>query len=178
MPETAQRHFERALRLAARSGTSAADRGRHRRVEASQIRPVRRRKIWRGSPAADEVDRTRRHQPGGRLLLPALAQTSSFRLVESDPPREDEVDKLLPATTAECVEEAHGRSTIIGSRAEILLEKATLIRSTSRRCGRLDRPRAGCYAAGVVAQVQTAFLKALSTAEGLASHFNVALGCT
>ena len=115
----------------------------------------------------------------GRLLLPALAQTSSFRLVESEPSREEDADKLLPATTAECVEEA--RRAIAHHRfrrAEILLEKADVDPLDKQEMWQAwtDLGQA-CYAAGVVAQVQTAFLKALKYGpKDMASHFNVALG--
>jgi tetratricopeptide (TPR) repeat protein len=181
MPETAQRHFERALRLGGpeaelRPLTEAATAA----VEASQIRPVPAPESLAGitpqpmkSIVPDGISRA------GRLLLPALAQTSSFRLVESDPPREDDVDKLLPATTAECVEEAHRAINHHRfRRAEILLEKADVDPLDKQEMWQAwtDLGQA-CYAAGVVAQVQTAFLKALKYGpKDMASHFNVALG--
>jgi tetratricopeptide (TPR) repeat protein len=191
MPETAQRHFERALRLggpeaelrplteAAATATAAAEASRSRPtpeptpvVEVPEslagITPQPLKSI-----VPDNIGRA------GRLLLPALAQTSSFRLVESELARDDDADKLLPATAAECVEEA--RRAIVHHRfrrAEILLEKADVDPLDKQEMWQAwtDLGQA-CYAAGVIAQVQTAFLKALKYGpKDMASHFNVALG--
>ena len=115
----------------------------------------------------------------GRLLLPALSQTVSIRFAESEPVRDDDAGKMLPATAAECVEEArramaHHRFR----RAEILLEKADVdpLDKLEMWQAWTDLGQA-CYAAGVVAQVQTAFLKALKYGpKDMASYFNVALG--
>jgi tetratricopeptide (TPR) repeat protein len=182
LPDVAQRHFERALRLGGpekelRPLTEAA-------AVAIQTKQTRQSDLEQGysgitvtqpmkTPAPNGISHT------GRLLLPALAQTAAFRLVQSEPPREDDADKLLPATTQECVEEA--RRAIVHHRfrrAEILLEKADVDPLDKQEMWQAwtDLGQA-CYVAGVIAQVQTAFLKALKYGpKDMASHFNVALG--
>lgn len=182
MPEIAQRHFERALRLGGpekelRPLTEAA-------AVAMQVKCAQQNDIEHGlsgitiappmKPVApDGISHT------GRLLLPALAQTVSFRVAESDLPRDDDADKFLPATSQACVEEA--RRSILHHRfrrAEILLEKADVNPLDKQEMWQAwtDLGQA-CYVAGIVAQVQTAFLKALKYGpKDMASHFNVALG--
>ena len=182
LPEIAQRHFERALRLGGpekelRPLTEAAAVAvQTLRTPPSAIKPAL-SGITTTQPLKKIVPDGISHT--GRLLLPALAQTASFRLVESEPPRDDDADKLLPATTAECVEEA--RRAIAHHRfrrAEILLEKADVDPLDKQEMWQAwtDLGQA-CYVAGIIAQVQTAFLKALKYGpKDMASHFNVALG--
>jgi tetratricopeptide (TPR) repeat protein len=182
LPDVAQRHFERALRLGGpekelRPLTEAA-------AVAIQTKRTRQNDLEQGYSGITVTQPMKAVAPNGishtgRLLLPALAQTASFRLVQSDPPREDDADKLLPATTLECVEEA--RRAILHHRfrrAEILLEKADVDPLDKQEMWQAwtDLGQA-CYVAGVIAQVQTAFLKALKYGpKDMASHFNVALG--
>jgi tetratricopeptide (TPR) repeat protein len=196
LPEVAQRHFERALRLGGPekelrplAETAAVE------VQRKRARPSEAEAVVEAETVAEDAPTTgfsgivtmqpmKKIVPDGishtgRLLLPALAQTSSFRLVAGEPPRDDDADKLLPATTVECVEEArravaHHRFR----RAEILLEKADVDPLDKQAMWQAwtDLGQA-CYVAGVVAQVQTAFLKALKYGpKDMASHFNVALG--
>jgi tetratricopeptide (TPR) repeat protein len=182
LPEVAQRHFERALRLGGpekelRPLTEAA-------AVAIETQRARRSEIDQGlsgitiaQPVKAIVPKGISHT--GRLLLPALAQTASFRLVEGDLPREEDADKILPATAQECVEEAH-RAILHHRfrRAEILLEKADVDPLDKQVMWQAwtDLGQA-CYVAGIHAQVQTAFLKALKYGpKDMASHFNVALG--
>jgi tetratricopeptide (TPR) repeat protein len=182
LPEVAQRHFERALRLGGpekelRPLTEAA-------AVAVQTQRTRRSEVEQGYSGITLAQPAKKIVPEsisrtGRLLLPALAQTASFRLVESDPPRDDDADKLLPATTLACVEEA--RHAVVHHRfrrAEILLEKADVDPLDKQVMWQAwtDLGQA-CYVAGIHAQVQTAFLKALKYGpKDMASHFNVALG--
>ena len=182
LPGPALQHFERALRLGGpekelRPLTEAAAVSIQKRRAEEERKDEALSGITTSHPprppTADSMSKT------GRLFLPALSNTVSFRLVESEPPRDEDADKLLPATAQECVVEAqkaiaHHRFR----RAEILLERADVDPPDKHAMWQAwtDLGQA-CYMAGQIAQVQTAFLKAFRYGpKDMASHFNVALG--
>jgi tetratricopeptide (TPR) repeat protein len=182
LPGPAMQHFERALRLGGpekelRPLTEAAA------VAIQQQRPRREEPAEALSGiAATQPQRTVKPDSiskTGRLFLPALSNAVSFRLVESEPVRDDEADKPLPATSQECLVEAQKAiAQHRFRRAEILLERADVDPHDKHALWQAwtDLGQA-CYLAGQIAQVQTAFLKAFKYGpKDMASHFNVALG--
>ncbi len=182
LPRPALQHFERALRLGGperelRPLTEAAAMAVQKESPANDAQEDAAAGITTSQQA--EANKPAAISATGRLFLPALSNTVSFRLVESEPPRDDDADKLLPVTAEECLVEAqkaiaHRRFR----RAEILLEKADVDPPDKHAMWQAwtDLGQA-CYVAGQIAQVQTAFLKALKYGpQDMASHFNVALG--
>jgi tetratricopeptide (TPR) repeat protein len=183
LPEPALRHFERALRLGgpekelrplAEAASLAIEKQRAEGEEQSQ-------QSFSGLATASpqKAAKPEAISHTGRLFLPALSNTVAFHLIESEPPRDDDADKLLPVSTRECLVEAH-KAIAHGRfrRAEILLEKADVDPPDKHEMWQAwtDLGQA-CYVAGLPGQVQTAFLKALKYGpKDMASHFNVALG--
>ena len=183
LPRMAMQHFERALRLGGpekelRPLTEAAALAAQNRNDRDEIQDdTTRTGLTINQPI--KVAKPEGMSKTGRLLMPALAQTVSVRLRDVEPPREEEPDRRLPATTEDCMAEAqrailHHRFR----RAEILLEKADVNPLDKHEMWQAwtDLGQA-CYMGGALAQVQTAFLKALKYGPlDMASHFNVALG--
>ena len=180
LPRIALQHFERALRLGGpekelRPLTEAAAVS----IESHRA-PTRQTEEAHTGVAQPVVPRKpERVTATGRLLLPAMSQTVAFRLTETELPRDEDADKMLPAGSQACVAEA--RKAITHNRfrrAEILLEKADVDPLDKHEMWQAwtDLGQA-CYVAGAYQQVQTAFLKALRYGpKDMASHFNVALG--
>ena len=182
LPEFALHHFERSLRLGGperelRPLLEAASLA----VQANSVLKNGSEQQYTGVTAAQPL---KPFVPNGmtrtgRLLLPALAQATTFRPVSNMPRQDAAAGQLLPATTLECLDEA--RQAILRQRfqrAEVLLEKADVEPADSQQMWQVwtDLGQA-CYEAGFPLQVQTAFLKALKYGpREMASHFNVALG--
>ena len=183
LPDIALQHFERSIRLGGpekelRPLTEAATVA----IQANLTKESGSARNYSGITTPQHIKPLATHEgisKTGKLLLPAFTQTTTLRLVEPPPSRDDDSESQLPETTEECMEEA--RRSIAHHRfrrAEILLEKADVNPLDKQLMWQAwtDLGQA-CYEGGIHSQVQTAFLKALKySPKDMASHFNVALG--
>ena len=183
LPSVALQHFERSLKL------GGPEKELRPLSEAAAVAVQRQLTLASGQQAGHSGITTAQHakpvaptiiRKTGKLLMPArMSQTSSKKLTGTVDIPEAGAARPIPATTAECLEEAAieikaGRFI----RAELLLRKAN-----EKPAGNAEMWQAwtnlgqGCYEAGLAPRVETAFAEAVKfDPDELASRFNLALG--